>query len=63
MGKVHLGVVCRIELSAPNVRSNEPDLLEARFRGVDELLEEIAAAPERFESWTALALRGLFGRA
>ena len=63
VGKVHLGVVCRIELSAPNVRSNEPDLLEARFRGVDELLEEIAAAPARFESWTALALRGLFGRA
>ena len=61
VGKVHLGVVCRAELSAPKMRSNEPDLLDARFRPVDEILEEIEEKPDAFESWTALALRGLFG--
>ncbi len=60
VGKVHLGVVCRVELDAPRVRSNEPDLLEARFRTVDELLDEIERAPERFESWTIFAIQGLF---
>lgn len=60
VGKVHLGVVCRIELEEPKLASNEPDLLEARFRPVAELLREIDDDPNRFESWTALALTGLF---
>ena len=61
VGRVHLGVVCRVELDAPKLRSNEPDLLEARFRPVSELLREIKDDPSRFESWTSLALLGLFG--
>lgn len=62
VGKVHMGVVCLVDLAAPLMRSNEPDLLEARFRPLDELLREIADAPDRFESWTVLALNGLFGK-
>lgn len=60
VGRVHLGVVCRVELDAPKLRSNEPDLLEARFRPVSELLREVKEDPARFESWTTLALLGLF---
>ena len=60
VGRVHLGVVCRVELDAPKLRSNEPDLLEARFRPVSELLREVKEDPSRFESWTTLALLGLF---
>lgn len=61
VGRAHLGVVCVAELDAPRLRSNEPDLLEAGFRPVEELLREIEADPTKFESWTTLALRGLFG--
>ena len=60
VGRVHLGVVCVATLAAPAVKSNEPDLAESGFRAVDELLAEIDAEPERFESWTTLALRGLY---
>lgn len=60
VGRVHLGVVCVATLAAPLLTSNEPDLAESGFRPVDELLAEIDAEPERFESWTTLALRGLY---
>lgn len=60
VGRVHLGVVCVATLAAPALTSNEPDLAESGFRAVDELLAEIDAEPERFESWTTLALRGLY---
>ena len=60
VGRVHLGVVCEVELERPEMRSNEPDLLEAGFRNVDELLREMSERSERFESWSVLALRELF---
>lgn len=62
VGRVHLGVVCVATLAAPKLTSNEPDLAESGFRAVDELLAEIDAEPERFESWTTLALRGLYAK-
>lgn len=62
VGRVHLGVVCVATLAAPALTSNEPDLAESGFRPVDELLAEIDAEPERFESWTTLALRGLYAK-
>lgn len=62
VGRVHLGVVCVATLAAPELTSNEPDLAESGFRLVDELLAEIDAEPERFESWTTLALRGLYAK-
>ena len=62
VGRVHLGVVCVATLAAPELASNEPDLAESGFRPVDELLAEIDAEPERFESWTTLALRGLYAK-
>lgn len=58
VGRVHLGVVCVVRLESPILRSNEPDLLEARFRPLDEIAREIERSPERFESWTTLALQG-----
>ena len=62
VGRVHLGVVCVATLAAPELKSNEPDLAESGFRPVDELLAEIDAEPERFESWTTLALCGLYAK-
>ncbi|MBR2002821.1 MAG: phosphoesterase [Thermoguttaceae bacterium] len=62
VGRVHLGVVCVATLAAPLLTSNEPDLAESGFRPVDELLAEIDAEPERFETWTTLALRGLYAK-
>ncbi|MBR4833681.1 MAG: phosphoesterase [Thermoguttaceae bacterium] len=62
VGRVHLGVVCVATLAAPELTSNEPDLAEAGFRLVDELLAEIDAEPEAFETWTTLALRGLYAK-
>ena len=61
VGRAHLGVVCVAELEAPRLLSREKNLLDARFRRVDELLQEISEAPERFETWTTLALQGLYG--
>jgi predicted NUDIX family phosphoesterase len=62
VGRVHLGVVCVATLAAPELTSNEPDLAESGFRPVDEILAEIDAEPERFETWTTLALRGLYAK-
>lgn len=62
VGRVHLGVVCVATLAAPLLASNETDLAESGFRPVDELLAEIDAEPERFETWTTLALRGLYAK-
>lgn len=60
VGRVHMGVVCLVELEEPKMRSNEPELLEAGFKTIDALKREIEEDPERFESWTALAVRELF---
>ncbi len=62
VGSVHLGVVCRVKLDEPKLRSNEPDLLEARFRKVEDILAEIDEDPEKFESWTIFAMRDVVAR-
>jgi len=57
VGKVHLGVVHRLDVESPDVVSNEVDLIESGFRPVDELLN---LPPERFESWSSICLNALF---
>ncbi|MCF0234171.1 MAG: phosphoesterase [Thermoguttaceae bacterium] len=59
VGTVHLGVVCRAELTAPELTSNEPDLIEAGFRKIDDLAAEIEKNPDDFESWTIFAVAGI----
>lgn len=57
VGKVHLGVVHVFDVQQPKVKSAEDVICEAEFRPVDELMEMI----DRFESWSQIVLRALFG--
>jgi len=56
VGRVHLGIVHRLRLEQPLVEPNEQDLVDAGFRPVDELLEQIASC----ETWTQLCLKALY---
>ncbi len=58
VGRVHLGIVHRFELEEPCVTPNEPDLIESGFYDAEELL----ASGRKFETWTEITLRALFGR-
>ena len=56
VGQVHLGVVHLCEVKSPAVRPRESELLDARFRPVSELLDELDA----FETWSQICLRALY---
>ncbi|HTM56623.1 MAG TPA: phosphoesterase [Pirellulales bacterium] len=58
VGKVHLGVVHLFEVEQPRVRPLEVDILEAGFRGVDEILSRAAD----FETWSQICLQALFAK-
>jgi predicted NUDIX family phosphoesterase len=57
VGRVHLGVVHLFDVERPDVRPREADLLDAGFRPVRDLLDEL----DRFESWSQICLTALFG--
>jgi predicted NUDIX family phosphoesterase len=57
VGQVHLGVVHIYDVDAPAIRPREADILDAGFRPVAEILADI----DRFESWSQIAVRALFG--
>lgn len=57
VGRVHLGVVHIFDVQEPGVHPNEDDLTEAGFRPVDQILAEL----DRYESWSQIAMRALFG--
>ncbi len=46
------------ELERPAVEPRETDILESGFRPVEELLADLP----RFETWSQICLRELFGR-
>ncbi|GHT34158.1 phosphoesterase [Planctomycetales bacterium] len=56
VGKVHLGIVHLFELDKPNVRSNEPDLLESGFVPLEELQKDLS----NFESWSSICIEALW---
>jgi predicted NUDIX family phosphoesterase len=56
VGRVHLGVVHLCDVERPDVRPQEADILDARFRPVGEILSRL----ERFESWSEIVVRALF---
>jgi predicted NUDIX family phosphoesterase len=58
VGQVHLGVVHLCDVARPAVRPREEDILEAGFRPVQEILADL----DRFESWSQIVVRALFGR-
>jgi predicted NUDIX family phosphoesterase len=57
VGRVHLGIVHRLDVVEPNVVSNEVDLIESGFMP----LEELRNHREQMESWSAISLDALFG--
>ena len=56
VGRVHLGVVHLFEIERPAVRPLEPDIIDAGFRPVDELLSDV----KEFETWSQICLDALF---
>lgn len=56
VGKVHLGVVHRLVLDDPNVRSNEDDLADGGFVRIGELRDDF----DRLETWSQLAIAALY---
>jgi predicted NUDIX family phosphoesterase len=57
VGKVHLGVVHIINVEQPDVRANEDDIEDSGFLPLAEILSDI----ERYETWSQICLRALFG--
>jgi len=57
VGQVHLGVVHICDVERPDVRGAEDDILDAGFRPVAEILANL----DRFESWSQIVVRALFG--
>lgn len=56
VGQVHLGVVHLLDVRQPVVRPREDDILDCRFRPVDELLADL----DGFETWSQICLQALF---
>ncbi|TWU28171.1 phosphoesterase [Bythopirellula polymerisocia] len=57
VGEVHLGVVHLFDLAEPLVSPREAEILNAGFRPICELLNEL----DDFESWSQIVVRALFG--
>jgi predicted NUDIX family phosphoesterase len=57
VGRVHLGVVHLFDVDQPRVRPREPEIIEAGFVPVEQLLADL----DRFESWSRICLEALFG--
>ncbi len=57
VGKVHLGVVHLCTVDKPAIRPLEEDILDAGFRPIAELLQQL----DRMESWSSICLEALFG--
>ncbi len=58
VGQVHLGVVHLFDVERPAVWPREADILDAGFRPIEELLADLS----RFETWSQICLKALFGK-
>ena len=56
VGRVHLGIVHRLDVAEPEVVSNESDLIESGFM----LLDELRTYRAQMESWSSICLDALF---
>jgi len=57
VGRVHLGIIHRLDVAEPEVVSNESDLIESGFM----LLEDLRTYRAQMESWSSISLDALFG--
>lgn len=58
VGRVHLGVVHLFDVERPDVRPREPDILEAGFRPIADVMSDLNG----FETWSKICLEALFTR-
>jgi predicted NUDIX family phosphoesterase len=58
VGQVHLGIVHLCVVDRPALRAREAEILDAGFRGLDEIWRAI----DQFETWSQICLRALFPR-
>jgi predicted NUDIX family phosphoesterase len=56
VGRVHLGIVHLCDVERPEIQPREADILDGRFRPVDDILARL----DQFESWSKIAVRALF---
>ena len=56
VGRVHLGIVHRLDVAEPSIVSNETDLIESGFMPLDELRRY----RDQMESWSSISLDALF---
>jgi predicted NUDIX family phosphoesterase len=56
VGQVHLGIVHLMKVEAPTIRPREPEILDAGFQPVRDLLREL----DQMESWSSICLQALF---
>lgn len=56
VGRVHLGVVHRLQLKNLDARARETELVESGFSDVEDLKRDL----DRFETWSQLCLTNLF---
>jgi predicted NUDIX family phosphoesterase len=56
VGRVHLGVVHLFDVERPGVRALEPEIIEAGFRPIDQILADTSG----FETWSQICLEALF---
>ena len=57
VGSVHLGVVHLFDVERPDVEPNETEIIESGFRPVEEILADMS----RFETWSQICMKALFG--
>ena len=57
VGKVHLGIVHIFDVVEPKVTAREDSIADAAFLPIEKLMDDI----ERFETWSQICLRSLFG--
>ena len=56
VGKVHLGVVHLFTVAEPRVAANEEDILDAGFRPIAEMREQL----DEMETWSSICFQALF---
>jgi predicted NUDIX family phosphoesterase len=56
VGRVHLGIIHRLDVVEPRVVSNESDLIESGFMPLDELRKH----RDQMESWSSISLDAIF---
>jgi predicted NUDIX family phosphoesterase len=58
VGSVHLGVVHLFDCAQPKVHPRESEIIECGFRPIEAILADMS----KFETWSQICMKALFGR-